>query len=130
MRDAHQSLVATRLRTYDFLQAAPATEAYMKDLFSLEMWGGATYDVAYRFLNESPWIRLQKLRKRNTRYIISKCYLELQNGVGYTNYPDNVITKFIKEAAEQGIDVIRIFDSLNWVENMKLSIDAGWKQEK
>ena len=120
MRDAHQSLVATRLRTYDFLQAAPATEAYMKDLFSLEMWGGATFDVAYRFLNESPWRRLQKLREEIPD-ILFQMLFRASNGVGYTNYPDNVITEFIKESAKQGIDVIRIFDSLNWVKNMKLS---------
>ena len=129
MRDAHQSLVATRLRTYDFLQAAPATEAYMKDLFSLEMWGGATFDVAYRFLNESPWRRLQKLREEIPD-ILFQMLFRASNGVGYTNYPDNVITEFIKESAKQGIDVIRIFDSLNWVENMKLSIDAGLETGK
>ncbi|MEG1311044.1 MAG: pyruvate carboxylase [Peptostreptococcaceae bacterium] len=121
MRDAHQSLLATRLRTYDLLQVAEATNYYMKDLFSLEMWGGATYDVSYRFLNESPWIRLQNLRKVIPN-IMFQMLFRASNGVGYKNYPDNVIEKFIKESAEQGIDVFRIFDSLNWVENMKPSI--------
>ena len=101
----------------------------MKDLFSLEMWGGATFDVAYRFLNESPWRRLQKLREEIPD-ILFQMLFRASNGVGYTNYPDNVITEFIKESAKQGIDVIRIFDSLNWVENMKLSIDAGLETGK
>ncbi|SCI46861.1 2-oxoglutarate carboxylase small subunit [uncultured Clostridium sp.] len=124
MRDAHQSLLATRFRTYDFLQVAHPTNEYMKDLFSLEMWGGATFDVAYRFLNESPWIRLQKLRKEIPD-IMFQMLFRASNGVGYTNYPDNVIKEFLKESARQGIDVFRIFDSLNWVENMKLSIDTA-----
>lgn len=129
MRDAHQSLAATRFRTYDFLQAAPATQAYMKDLFSLEMWGGATYDVAYRFLHESPWRRLETLREEIPD-ILFQMLFRASNGVGYTNYPDNVITEFIKESANQGIDVIRIFDSLNWIENMKLSIDTALETGK
>ena len=124
MRDAHQSLLATRLRTYDFMKVANQTNHYMKDLFSLEMWGGATYDVAYRFLKESPWIRLQQLRKQIPD-IMFQMLFRASNGVGYTNYPDNVIKEFLKQSAEQGIDVFRIFDSLNWVENMKLSIDAA-----
>ena len=129
MRDAHQSLIATRFRTYDLVQASKATNTYQKDLFSLEMWGGATYDVAYRFLKESPWKRLQKLRKEIPD-IMFQMLFRASNGVGYTNYPDNVIVDFIKESAYQGIDVIRIFDSLNWIENMKLSINAGLETGK
>lgn len=121
MRDAHQSLLATRLRSYDLLKAAKPTSEYMNDLFSLEMWGGATYDVAYRFLKESPWIRLEKLRKEIPN-IMFQMLFRASNGVGYKNYPDNVIKEFIKESANKGIDVFRIFDSLNWVENMKPSI--------
>ncbi|MGL6107821.1 pyruvate carboxylase [Romboutsia sp.] len=124
MRDAHQSLLATRLRTYDLLKVAEPTNQYMKDLFSLEMWGGATYDVAYRFLKESPWIRLQKLREQIPN-IMFQMLFRASNGVGYKNYPDNVVEELIKESAKQGIDVFRIFDSLNWVENMKPSISAA-----
>lgn len=129
MRDAHQSLLATRLRTYDLLQVAEPTNDYMKDLFSLEMWGGATFDVAYRFLNESPWIRLQKLRKAIPN-IMFQMLFRASNGVGYKNYPDNVIKEFISESAKQGIDVFRIFDSLNWVENMKPSISDALETGK
>lgn len=129
MRDAHQSLLATRIRSYDLIKVAKPTEHYMKELFSLEMWGGATYDVAYRFLNESPWIRLQKLRKEIPD-ILFQMLFRASNGVGYKNYPDNVIREFIKESASQGIDVFRIFDSLNWVENMKPSIDAALETGK
>ena len=93
------------------------------------MWGGATYDVAYRFLKESPWRRLQKLREEIPD-IMFQMLFRASNGVGYTNYPDNVIVDFIKESAYQGIDVIRIFDSLNWVENMKLSIETGLETGK
>ena len=93
------------------------------------MWGGATFDVAYRFLKESPWRRLQKLRKEIPD-IMFQMLFRASNGVGYTNYPDNVIVDFIKESAYQGIDVIRIFDSLNWVENMKLSINSGLETGK
>ena len=124
MRDAHQSLLATRFRTYDLLQVAKPTNEYMKDLFSLEMWGGATFDVSYRFLNESPWLRLQKLRKEIPD-IMFQMLFRASNGVGYKNYPDNVIKEFLKESARQGIDVFRIFDSLNWIENMKLSIETA-----
>lgn len=129
MRDAHQSLLATRLRTYDLLQVAEPTNQYMKDLFSLEMWGGATYDVAYRFLKESPWIRLQKLREK-IPHIMFQMLFRASNGVGYKNYPDNVVQEFIKESANQGIDIFRIFDSLNWVENMKPSISAALETGK
>lgn len=121
MRDAHQSLLATRLRSYDLLKVATPTSEHMKDLFSLEMWGGATYDVAYRFLKESPWVRLEKLREEIPN-IMFQMLFRASNGVGYKNYPDNVIKEFLKESANKGIDVFRIFDSLNWVENMKPSI--------
>ncbi|MGL5756267.1 MAG: pyruvate carboxylase [Paraclostridium sp.] len=121
MRDAHQSLLATRLRSYDLLKVAKPTNEYMKDLFSLEMWGGATYDVAYRFLKESPWVRLEKLREEIPN-IMFQMLFRASNGVGYKNYPDNVIKEFLKESANKGIDIFRIFDSLNWVENMKPSI--------
>ncbi len=129
MRDAHQSLLATRFRTNDFLNVAEATEKYQKDLFSLEMWGGATYDVAYRFLKESPWKRLQKLRKAIPD-INFQMLLRASNAVGYKNYPDNVIEEFIKASAREGIDVFRIFDSLNWVENMKPSITTALETGK
>ena len=129
MRDAHQSLLATRLRTHDLLKSSNATNKYMKDLFSLEMWGGATYDVAYRFLKESPWIRLKKLRE-NIPNILFQMLFRASNGVGYKNYPDNVIEEFIKESAKKGIDVFRIFDSLNWIENMKPSINAALESGK
>jgi len=129
MRDAHQSLLATRFRTYDLLKVADATNQYMKDLFSLEMWGGATYDVAYRFLKESPWIRLQKLRQKIPN-IMFQMLFRASNGVGYKNYPDNVVEEFIKQSAKQGIDVFRIFDSLNWIENMKPSITAALETGK
>ena len=129
MRDAHQSLLATRFRTYDLIKVAEATNQYMKDLFSLEMWGGATYDVAYRFLKESPWIRLQKLREKIPN-IMFQMLFRASNGVGYKNYPDNVVEEFIKQSAEQGIDIFRIFDSLNWIENMKPSINAALETGK
>ncbi len=129
MRDAHQSLIATRLRTYDLMNVAAATEHYQKDMFSLEMWGGATFDVAYRFLKESPWIRLHKLREMIPS-INFQMLLRASNAVGYKNYPDNVIREFVKESAKSGIDVFRIFDSLNWVENMKQSIDYAQETGK
>ena len=121
MRDAHQSLIATRFRTFDLMNIAEATEHYQKDMFSLEMWGGATFDVAYRFLKESPWTRLHRLREAIPS-INFQMLLRASNGVGYKNYPDNVIAEFIKESANSGIDVFRIFDSLNWTENMKQSM--------
>ncbi len=122
MRDAHQSLMATRLRTLDMEKIAAATNEYMKELFSLEMWGGATYDVAYRFLHEDPWERLRLIREKAPN-ILMQMLLRGNNTVGYTNYPDNVVKRFIKNSADNGVDVFRIFDSLNWMENMRLSID-------
>jgi pyruvate carboxylase len=123
MRDAHQSLLATRMRTYDLLQIADAYAHRHADLFSLEMWGGATFDTAMRFLKECPWKRLADLRGRIPN-ILFQMLLRSANAVGYATYPDNVVREFIKEAAQAGIDVFRIFDSLNWVENMKVAIEA------
>ena len=129
MRDAHQSLIATRFRTFDLMNIAEATEHYQKDMFSLEMWGGATFDVAYRFLKESPWTRLHRLREAIPS-INFQMLLRASNGVGYKNYPDNVIAEFIKESANSGIDVFRIFDSLNWTENMKQSMATAQETGK
>jgi len=123
MRDAHQSLLATRVRTFDMVAIAPYYAALLPQLFSLECWGGATFDVALRFLREDPWERLSALRARVPNLLL-QMLLRGANGVGYTHYPDNVVRFFIARAAARGIDVFRIFDSLNWVENMRVSIDA------
>ncbi|MFO0946792.1 MAG: pyruvate carboxylase [Planctomycetota bacterium] len=123
MRDAHQSLLATRLRTFDLLEIADVYASNHSDLFSLEMWGGATFDTAMRFLGESPWDRLAELRLRIPN-ILFQMLLRASNAVGYTTYPDNVVKVFIKEAAQAGIDIFRVFDSLNWVENMKVAMEA------
>ncbi|MFJ8238059.1 pyruvate carboxylase [Ureibacillus sp. NPDC094379] len=123
MRDAHQSLLATRMRTADMLAVSKQTAAGMKDFFSLEMWGGATFDVAYRFLKEDPWKRLEQLRKEIPN-VLFQMLLRGANAVGYKNYPDNVIREFISQSAETGIDVFRIFDSLNWIKSMEVSIEA------
>lgn len=128
-RDAHQSLLATRVRTYDLLNIAPATAHLLPNLFSVEMWGGATFDVAYRFLHESAWDRLERLRKAIPN-ILFQMLLRGSNAVGYTAYPDNVVRFFIRQAAEAGIDVFRIFDSLNWIENMKVAIEEALKTDK
>lgn len=129
LRDAHQSLMATRMRTRDMLPIAEATNELMKDLFSLEMWGGATFDVSYRFLKEDPWIRLQELRKRIPN-ILFQMLLRGNNTVGYKNYPDNVVVKFVQKAAENGIDVFRVFDSLNYIDGMRLACDSVLEQGK
>ncbi|MGN6545992.1 MAG: pyruvate carboxylase, partial [Aureliella sp.] len=123
MRDAHQSLLATRVRTFDLLKIAPAVSHLTPDLFSLEMWGGATFDTTMRFMQEDPWERLDQLRKLVPN-ILFQMLLRASNAVGYTNYPDNVVKAFTKKAAEHGIDVFRIFDSLNWTENMKVAMEA------
>jgi pyruvate carboxylase len=123
MRDAHQSLLATRLRTLDMTAIAPYYASLLPQLFSVECWGGATFDVAMRFLREDPWERLAALRARLPNLLL-QMLLRGANAVGYTNYPDNVVRFFVARAAECGIDVFRIFDSLNWVENMRISIDA------
>jgi len=128
-RDAHQSLMATRMRTVDMEKIAEATSHLAKDLFSLEMWGGATFDVSYRFLKESPWERIERLRDRIPN-ILFQMLLRGSNGVGYKNYPDNVIRSLVAEAAEAGIDVFRIFDSLNWLPGMEISVDEVVKQGK
>lgn len=120
MRDAQQSLMATRVRSKDMIKIAKATAAYAGDLFSLEMWGGATFDTAYRFLKEDPWVRLEELRKRIPN-IMFQMLIRGANGVGYKNYPDNVIREFIKESAKSGIDIFRIFDSLNWLNGNRSS---------
>jgi pyruvate carboxylase len=122
-RDAHQSLLATRMRTYDMLRIAPVYATRHAELFSLEMWGGATFDTAMRFLKEDPWERLADLRQRIPN-ILFQMLLRANNAVGYTNYPDNVVGAFIKESAQAGIDVFRIFDALNWLPNMRLAIES------
>jgi pyruvate carboxylase len=129
MRDAHQSLMATRMRTIDMIKIAKDEAVLGRDLFSMEMWGGATFDVAYRFLMESPWDRLRELRKRIPN-VLFQMLIRGANGVGYKNYPDNVIREFIKESASSGIDVFRIFDSLNWLKGMEVAIDEVLKQGK
>ncbi|MEM9716182.1 MAG: pyruvate carboxylase [Pseudomonadota bacterium] len=123
MRDGHQSLLATRMRSIDMINAAPAYAKNLPELFSVECWGGATFDVAYRFLQECPWQRLRDLRARIPN-IMTQMLLRASNGVGYTNYPDNVVQEFVRQAAESGVDVFRVFDSLNWVENMRVAMDA------
>ncbi|SEM92707.1 pyruvate carboxylase [Mesobacillus persicus] len=122
-RDAHQSLLATRVRTNDLTQIAEPTSKLLPDLFSLEMWGGATFDVSYRFLKEDPWKRLITLRQQVPN-VLFQMLLRASNAVGYKNYPDNVIREFVKQSADAGIDVFRIFDSLNWVKGMETAIDA------
>ncbi len=123
MRDGHQSLLATRMRSIDMIQAAPAYAANLPQLFSVECWGGATFDVAYRFLQECPWQRLRDIRKAMPN-LLTQMLLRASNGVGYTNYPDNVVQEFVRQATETGVDVFRVFDSLNWVENMRVAMDA------
>ena len=123
MRDGHQSLLATRMRSIDMIKVAPAYAQMLPELFSVECWGGATFDVAYRFLQECPWQRLRDLRTAMPN-LLTQMLLRASNGVGYTNYPDNVVQAFVKQAAETGVDVFRVFDSLNWVENMRVAMDA------
>src|SRR6202790_810189 len=122
-RDAHQSLMATRVRTHDLLATASAVAQRLPNLFSLEMWGGATFDTALRFLREDPWQRLRELRQRIPN-ICFQMLLRGANAVGYASYPDNVIEEFVREACAEGIDIFRIFDSLNSIENMRVAIDA------
>ncbi len=123
MRDGHQSLLATRMRSIDMINAAPAYAVKMSNLFSVECWGGATFDVAYRFLQECPWQRLRDIRAQMPN-IMTQMLLRASNGVGYTNYPDNVVESFVTRAATSGVDVFRVFDSLNWVDNMRVAMDA------
>ena len=123
MRDAHQSLFATRMRTADMLAIAPHYARLLPELFSIECWGGATFDVAMRYLKEDPWERLLKLRQAVPN-ILFQMLLRASNAVGYTNYADNVVRYFVRQAAANGIDIFRVFDSLNWVENMRVAMDA------
>lgn len=129
MRDGHQSLLATRMRSIDMIKVAPAYAANLAGLFSVECWGGATFDVAYRFLQECPWQRLRDLRVAMPN-LMTQMLLRASNGVGYTNYPDNVVQSFVARAAKTGVDVFRVFDSLNWVENMRVAMDAVIKANK
>ncbi|OQY22449.1 MAG: pyruvate carboxylase, partial [Desulfobacteraceae bacterium 4572_35.2] len=126
MRDAHQSIMATRIRTYDLEKIARATSHLGGGLFSLEMWGGATFDVAMRFLTEDPWERLDRMRTQVPN-LLFQMLLRGSNAVGYTNYADNVVEDFVEKAAAGGIDVFRIFDSLNWTKGMKVAMDAVQK---
>jgi len=123
-RDAHQSLLATRMRTQELVKAAPATAHAMDNCFSLEMWGGATFDVSMRFLHECPWDRLEALREAVPN-VPFQMLLRGANAVGYTNYPDNVVYEFCKQARKSGIDIFRVFDSLNYIDNLKLGVDAA-----
>ncbi len=123
MRDAHQSLLATRMRQQDMVAIAPYYAHMLPQLFSVECWGGATFDVAMRFLREDPWSRLEQFRAAMPNLLL-QMLLRSANAVGYTNYPDNVVRAFVKQAAISGVDVFRVFDSLNWVENMRVAIDA------
>ena len=123
MRDSHQSLLATRMRSYDMVAIAESYAQQLPQLFSMECWGGATFDVAYRFLQECPWERLRDLRYKMPN-LMMQMLLRASNGVGYTNYPDNVVQRFVAQAAKSGVDLFRVFDSLNWVENMRVAMDA------
>lgn len=123
MRDGHQSLLATRMRTYDIVGIAGTYARALPQLLSLECWGGATFDVAMRFLTEDPWERLSKVREAAPNLLL-QMLLRGANGVGYTNYPDNVVQHFVRQAASGGVDLFRVFDCLNWVENMRVAMDA------
>lgn len=129
MRDAHQSLLATRVRTYDLLKIAEPTSYLGAGLFSLECWGGATFDVSMRFLKEDPWQRLHKLSEAIPN-ILFQMLLRGSNAVGYTNYPDNVVQRFVEEAAASGVDIFRVFDSLNWTRGMAVAMEAVRKTGK
>ena len=128
-RDAHQSLLSTRVRTRDIVKGMEGTSEILADAFSLECWGGATFDVAYRFLHESPWERLDLIREKAPNLLL-QMLLRGANAVGYTNYPDNVIREFVKEAARSGVDVFRVFDSLNWIPGMEVAMDEVLNQGK
>jgi len=129
MRDGHQSLLATRMRTHDIAGIAGTYARALPELFSLECWGGATFDVAMRFLTEDPWERLAMIREAAPNLLL-QMLLRGANGVGYTNYPDNVVRHFVKQAAAGGIDLFRVFDCLNWVENMRVAMDAVLEENK
>ena len=127
MRDAQQSLMATRVRSVDMEKIAPAVSVYGRKFFSLEMWGGATFDTSFRFLKEDPWERLEMLREKCPN-ILLQMLIRGANAVGYKNYPDNVIREFVKQSAKAGIDVFRIFDSLNWIQGMEVALDETLNQ--
>ncbi|HEV7435277.1 MAG TPA: pyruvate carboxylase [Pseudorhizobium sp.] len=129
MRDGHQSLLATRMRTYDIARVAGVYARALPNLFSLECWGGATFDVSMRFLTEDPWERLALVREGAPNLLL-QMLLRGANGVGYKNYPDNVVKYFVRQAARGGIDVFRVFDCLNWVENMRVSMDAVQEESR
>ena len=129
MRDAHQSLLSTRMRTRDMVKGSDGMADILRDCFSLEMWGGATFDTAFRFLHESPWERLEMLREHIPN-ILFQMLLRGSNLVGYASYPDNLVRAFIKQSAESGVDVFRVFDSLNWIPNMEVAMDEVLKQNK
>ncbi len=129
MRDAHQSLMATRMRTYDMMRIANAYAHQLSGLYSLEMWGGATFDVAMRFLQEDPWIRLRRLREAIPN-ICFQMLFRASNAVGYTAYPDSAVRRFVEVAAAEGMDIFRIFDSLNWLPNMKVAMEAVRRTNK
>lgn len=129
MRDGHQSLLATRMRTKDIIKISGAYARVLPQLLSLECWGGATFDVAMRFLTEDPWERLAKIREQVPNLLL-QMLLRGANGVGYTNYPDNVVKHFVRQAAAGGIDLFRVFDCLNWVDNMRVSMDAVAEENK
>ena len=128
LRDAHQSLLATRFRTHDLLKVADAYARRGSELFSIEMWGGATFDVSMRFLKEDPWRRLTDLRERIPN-ILFQMLLRASNAVGYKNYPDNLVQGFVEEAAAAGIDLFRVFDALNWTDNMRVAMEAVLKAD-
>lgn len=125
-RDAHQSLLATRVRSHDLLQISPYVAHKFNNLYSLENWGGATFDVALRFLHECPWERLEEMRKRIPN-IPFQMLLRGANAVGYTSYPDNVVYKFCELAVQTGMDIFRVFDSLNYLPNLILGMEAAGK---
>ncbi|WP_375566280.1 pyruvate carboxylase [Oceaniradius stylonematis] len=129
MRDGHQSLLATRMRTYDMGRIAGTYARALPNLLSLECWGGATFDVSMRFLTEDPWERLSVIREAAPN-ILLQMLLRGANGVGYTNYPDNVVKHFVRQAASGGIDLFRVFDCLNWVPNMRVAMDAVAEENK
>jgi pyruvate carboxylase len=129
MRDGHQSLLATRMRTHDIARVAGVYARALPNLFSLECWGGATFDVSMRFLTEDPWERLAQIREGAPNLLL-QMLLRGANGVGYKNYPDNVVKYFVRQAAKGGIDLFRVFDCLNWVENMRVSMDAIQEEGK
>ncbi len=129
MRDAHQSLLATRMRSIDMINVAQAYSHNLPNLFSVECWGGATFDVSYRFLQECPWQRLRDLRRLMPN-LLTQMLFRSSNGVGYTAYPDNVVAGFVRQAAKSGVDIFRIFDCHNWFPSMKVAIETVLETDK